>query len=182
MDTLCNASIPLQQLESAETAHTAVFKSTLPTGITNDFMVASARHPAYAVVISKLPVFYRITRFWARLQPYVNIMLASGPLFLTLAVQGYLLKQPSLPSPGVQVVAVSELAPYITDLESATWHQADAKALMWLGTRPWTWFALGAVGVAAGLCVFNYVLMYAWGTLRRRIPSAAYAVKLAKVS
>jgi len=182
MDTYCNETFPLHQVESDATAHTAVFKSTLPTGVTNDFMISSARHPVYASIISKLPVFYTITRFWARIQPYCNIMLSSGPLFVTLVVKDYLLEQPSLPSPAIQVVNQTELAPYITDLESSTWHQADARALMWLGTRPWTWFTLGAIVLVASLCVLNYVLLLVWNALHRRIPSVAYAVKMAKVA
>jgi mannosyltransferase OCH1-like enzyme len=182
MDTFCNETFPLHQIESDTTAHTAVFKSTLPTGVTNDFMISSARHPVYASIISKLPVFYTLTRFWARLQPYCNIMLSSGPLFLTLVVKDYLLEQPSLPSPTIHVVSVSELTPYITDLESSTWHKADAQALMWLGHRPWTWFTLGAAVVVACLWVFNHVLLLVWNPIQRRIPSVAYAVKLAKVA
>lgn len=180
MDTWCNETFPLDQIESGDVAHTAVFKSTLPTGVTNDFMISSARHPVYASIVSKLPVYYMITRFWARLQPYVNIMLSSGPLFLSLVVKDYMLEQPSLPSPAIQVVTPSELTPYITDLESSTWHKADAQALMWLGVRPWTWFALGAAGLVAGLYVANYLLLSVWKALRRRIPSVAYAFKMAK--
>lgn len=72
--------------------------------------------------------------------------------------------------------------PFITDLESSTWHQADAQALMWLGTRPWTWFSLGAIGTVAGLYFVNLALLFVWNALQRRIPSMAYAVKMAKVA
>ncbi|KAB5576206.1 glycosyltransferase family 32 protein [Coniochaeta sp. 2T2.1] len=180
MDTLCNQTLPLDQLETG--THSSIYKSTLPTGITNDFMVTTARHPVYASTISKLPFYYRVTRFWARIQPYVNIMLSSGPLFLTLVVKDYLLDQPSLPSPSIQVINATELAPYFTDLESSTWHRADAHALMWLGTRPWTWFTMAAVGLVIGLCVVNYLMLLGCTALRRRMPSVAYAVKLAKLS
>lgn len=183
MDTLCsNESFPLEQFESADSPHHALYKSTLPTGVTNDFMVASARHPVYASTISKLPTFYMLTRFWARLLPYVNIMLSSGPLFLTLVVKDYLLEQPSLPSPAIQVINATELAPYFTDLESSTWHRADAHALMWLGVRPWTWYTLGAIGFVIGICIVNYMMLSAFHAIRRRIPSVAYVRKLAKVS
>jgi mannosyltransferase OCH1-like enzyme len=169
MDTWCNETFPLDQIESDKTPHNALFKSTLPTGVTNDFMIASARHPAYAAAISKLPFYYRITRFWARLQPYCNIMISSGPMFLTLVVKDYLLEQPSVPSATVQVVNATQLAPYITDLESSTWHQSDAHVLMWLGTRPWTWFTLGALGVLAGLYVIDVTLLTICEAIRRRL-------------
>ncbi|KAL7793751.1 glycosyltransferase family 32 protein [Trichoderma ceciliae] len=182
MDTFCTETIPLEQLEAGPAPHYALFKSTLPTGVTNDFMISTARHPAYAAAVSKLPFFYDITRFWAELQPYANIMMSSGPLFLSLVVKDYLLGQPSLPSPTVEVIHASELAPYITDLESATWHKADAHALMWLGTRPWTWFLAGAMVLIAGLYLINYVLLLTCEAFLRKIPSISYAIKESKLA
>lgn len=184
MDTWCNETIPLHQIESGPSADTAVFKSTTPTGVTNDLMISSLRHPVYASVISKLPFYYSRTRFWARLLPYVNIMLSSGPMFLTLVIKDYLLDQPALPSPAIQVVTPEELTPFITDLESSTWHRGDAKTLMWLGHRQWSWFALGAIGTLAGLLVVNYLMVLVWNALPRKckIPSVAYVVKQAKIA
>lgn len=182
MDTFCNETIPLEELEKGPGPHYALFKSTLPTGVTNDFMITTARHPAYAAAVSKLPLFYDITRFWAEIQPYANIMMSSGPLFLSLVVKDYLLGQPSLPSPTVQVIDPPELGPYITDLESATWHKADAHALMWLGTRPWTWFLAGAIGLMAGLYLINYLLILVCDTFVRKVPSITYAIKESKLA
>lgn len=180
MDTVCKEAFPFDQVESGPSPDYALFKSTLPTGITNDFMISTAKHPAYASAIAQLPVFFRNTRFWARLQPYVTIMLASGPFFLTLVVKDYLLQQPSLPSPEIQVINDTMLEPYITDLESSTWHQADAKALMWLGERPWAWFGLGAVGVLAGLYLINQVLLMIYEALFHKLPSITH-IKLGKL-
>ncbi|KAL6855651.1 nucleotide-diphospho-sugar transferase [Trichoderma novae-zelandiae] len=182
MDTFCNETVPLEKLETGPGPHYALFKSTLPTGVTNDFMITTARHPAYAAAVAKLPIFYDITRFWAELQPYANIMMSSGPLFLSLVVKDYLLGQPSLPSPTVQVIDPPELGPYITDLESATWHKADAHALMWLGTRPWTWFLAGAIGLIAGLYLINYLLLLVCDTFLRKVPSITYAIKESKLA
>jgi mannosyltransferase OCH1-like enzyme len=158
MDTICNKTLPLQQIEPHTTATYALLKTSLPTGITNDFMVSSARHPAFAAAITRLPSFHEKTRFWARLQPYTAIMLSSGPLFLTLAVKDYLLGRPFLPSPTVETINSSELAPYITDLETASWHHRDAQILMWLGDKPWAWFVLGMLGLGAGMYTFNYMM------------------------
>lgn len=157
MDTWCNKSIEIDRLESEH--EYALFKSTVPTGVTNDFMIASARHPVYAAAIAKLPDYNSITHAWARWLPYCAIMISSGPMFLTMVAKDYLLQQSSLPSPTVGVVNSTELSPYITDLESSSWHRADAKALMWIGSRPWTWFTMGAVGVGLCLYVLNRVLM-----------------------
>ncbi|KAL1867139.1 hypothetical protein VTK73DRAFT_4333 [Phialemonium thermophilum] len=177
MDTLCKEPFPVDGI-GHDGPH-ALFKSTLPTGVTNDFMMSTARHPAFAVAISRLPVFYKITRLWARLEPYVAIMLSSGPLFLTLALKDFLLGESCLPSPAVQVIHFARLEPYITDLESSTWHRKDTKLLMWLGERPWSWFGLGAVGLVIGVYVFNRALLLLCKA-PRRILSVAHSLKRQK--
>ncbi|KAH7142680.1 family 32 glycosyltransferase [Dactylonectria estremocensis] len=181
MDTYCNATFPVQAIQPGAAMHAAVFKSTLPTGVTNDFMVSSAKHPAFAAAIAKLPLFYKITWLWARLQPYSAIMLSSGPLFISLALEDYLLQQPSLPSMTVQVVHQSKLAPYITDLQSATWHQTDARVLMWLGLRPWTWFSLGAIGFVTGVWIVNYGLVMVYKLVIHQSVTISERLKVAKV-
>ncbi|KAH6984331.1 nucleotide-diphospho-sugar transferase [Ilyonectria sp. MPI-CAGE-AT-0026] len=180
MDTLCNETFPLHQVESAA-EHQAIFKSTLPTGVTNDFMISSAGHPAFAAAIAKLPTYYNKTRLWARLLPYGAIMISSGPFFLTMMVMDYLMKQPLLSPPTVQVVNQTQLAPYITDLESCTWHQEDAQLLMWLGERPWAWFSLGGIGLVAGIYLTNCALMSVWKTLTQKASTVTYNTKSAKL-
>ena len=169
MDTYCNSSFPVDQIESLPGKEHALFKSTLPTGITNDFLIATARHPAFASAVSRLASFHQTTRLWARLQPYAAIMLSTGPLFLTLAVQQYLLGQPILPSPNIHIIDPAMVDHYMTDFETATWHQSDAQVLKWLGDRPWTWFSLGIIGVTAGIYTFNCVLSRTFMTFYRKL-------------
>ncbi|VZH89530.1 unnamed protein product [Fusarium fujikuroi] len=169
MDTYCNSSFPVDQIESLPGKEHALFKSTLPTGITNDFLIATARHPAFASAVSRLASFHQTTRLWARLQPYAAIMLSTGPLFLTLAVQQYLLGQPILPSPNINIIDPAMVDYYMTDFETATWHQSDAQVLKWLGDRPWTWFSLGIIGVTAGIYTFNCVLSRTFTTFYRKL-------------
>jgi mannosyltransferase OCH1-like enzyme len=130
MDTICNNTFPIHQIQPRTTKDYALFKSTLPTGITNDFIISTAQHPAFKEAILRLPGFHDRTRLWARLQSYVAIMMSTGPLFITLVVKEYLLSQPFLPSLSIQFVNFSQLTPYITDLESASWHGDDAQVLM----------------------------------------------------
>lgn len=179
MDTVCKSAFPVNQLESDDAMHQALFKATSPTGITNDFMITSARHPVYAAAIAKLPVFHRITRLWAKLEPYCAIMASAGPFFFTLVVKDYLLEQSSLPSPIIQVIKPSGLYPFITDLESSTWHRSDTQILMWLGERPWTWYTLGVLGLLASLCLLNQFILFVYRGIRKA-PYAAY-VKSAKL-
>ncbi|EGX88134.1 mannosyl phosphorylinositol ceramide synthase SUR1 [Cordyceps militaris CM01] len=182
MDTQCNQTFPMQEVENDSSNDVAIFKSTAPTGVTNDLMIASARHPAFTMAIAQLPYYYAWTRFWAEYGPYINIMLSSGPLFISLVVKDYLLTLPTTPSPTVKVISPPGLDGYITDLESSTWHRADAQTLMWLGTRPWTWFTLGAVGTFFGLCLINYLLLALYGFFARRVLSLSARLKEAKVA
>ncbi|KAJ6126325.1 hypothetical protein N7523_001937 [Penicillium sp. IBT 18751x] len=178
MDTWCNKSIPIDKLELGAVSEYALFKSTLPTGVTNDFMMTSARHPVYEAAISKLPIYNSITRAWAQWQPYCAIMISAGPMFLTMVAMDYLLKQASLPSQNMAVVNQTELTPYITDLESSSWHRADAKVLMWLGSRPWTWFSMGTIGLYIYLYALNRVLMIAFEFLLGKVPHGIGILRL----
>jgi inositol phosphorylceramide mannosyltransferase catalytic subunit len=157
MDTKCHKALPIDDMghvgESG--SHVAIFKSTTPTGVTNDLMLSSAKHPVMKAAMHRLPEFYTMTWFWSRLQPYCNIMLSAGPLFLSLTLTDVLLQKAPEERPHVQVVNETELAPYITDLESCTWHAADARILMWIGHRPRTWIPFGVLGLFMGLLFIN---------------------------
>ncbi|KAG5745192.1 hypothetical protein H9Q72_001907 [Fusarium xylarioides] len=162
MDTLCNATIPLHQIEADGSKHHAVFKSTTPTGVSNDMMITSAHHPAFTKALSRIQLYNDITRPWAHILPHVAVMVSAGPLFLTMALKNYLLEQPSLPETTVQVINATELEPYLTDYEGASWHHGDTKAIMWLGEHEWVWYMLGVVGLVGGLYLINLLMMKCW--------------------
>lgn len=170
MDTLCNHTIPFNQIEAAGGSHFAVFKSTTPTGVSNDLMITTAHHPVFAAAITNLFFYNDITRFWANLLPHAAVMISAGPFFVSMVIKNYLLALPSLPTPTVQVINATELVPYITDLEGCSWHHGDTKTLMWVGDRPWVWFSLGAIGLAIGLHIINHFLMLAWKRFDKPAP------------
>lgn len=156
MDTICNRTIPMQQIEDISAPHYAIFKSTKPTGVTNDIMIASRHHPIFAAAVSKIIYYHDITRLWARMLPYGAIMIAAGPFFITMVIKDYLLEHPAaLATHQMQVINDTELLPYITDLESSTWHGSDAGMIMWLGKNPFMWYTMGAIGLVLGLCLIN---------------------------
>jgi hypothetical protein len=64
-----------------------------------------------------------------------------------------------LPSPIVQAIPLADLKPYISDLQSATWHGWDANILKWLSDKPLAWFVLGALVVVGGLYIVNKVFL-----------------------
>ncbi|KAJ4127776.1 CSG1/SUR1-like protein [Fusarium equiseti] len=170
MDTMCNATIPLEQIEANGAKHHAVFKSTTPTGVSNDMMITSPRHPAFTKALSRIQLYNDITKPWRHIVPHVAVMVSAGPLFLTMALKNYLLEQPSLPENTVQVINATSLEPYLTDFEGASWHHGDTKALMWVGDRPWVWYMLGAIGLGAGLYVVNMLMMKCWTRFFEKAP------------
>lgn len=172
----------MDQVEHDASGHSSVFAPALPTGVTNDFMISTAKHPVFEQAIVRLAAFYNITRFWASLQPYCNIMLSSGPLFLSLVLKDFLLNQPSLPSRAVHVVNTAVLEPYFVHLGSSSWHRADAQALLWLGSRPWTWFALGMVGLVMGLWLMSRTIHFVVGAIWRDVSLAEHDDKLLKMA
>lgn len=184
MDTQCHEALPITAIGNRgdPTLHTAIFKSTTPTGVSNDMMLSSARHPAMELAIRRLPKFYSLTWFWSRLQPYCNIMLSAGPLFLSLTLTDFLLRQRPQERSLVQVVNETELAPYMTDLESSTWHTSDAKVLMWIGDRPWIWLPCGILTLLVGFWFINYTLIQAFRISSGQQSSSTCSSKALKAS
>ncbi|KAM0215317.1 hypothetical protein ACHAPA_004035 [Fusarium lateritium] len=162
MDTFCNNTIPLHQIEGNGAKHHAVFKSTTPTGVSNDMMITSPNHPAFTKALSRIQLYNDISRPISHILPHAAVMISAGPLFLTMALKNYLLEQPSLPEKTVQVINATELEPYLTDFEGASWHHGDTQTLMFVGDRPWIWYMLGAIGLGAGLYVINLLMLKCW--------------------
>ncbi|KAM0330812.1 hypothetical protein ACHAQA_003767 [Verticillium albo-atrum] len=173
MDTWCNETIPIHQIEASGEKDLSVFKSTSPTGVSNDLMITTARHPIFEAVINRLVFYNKITRPWANIQPHTAVMMSAGPLFLTLVLKNYLLNLPELPTPSFQVVNATQLMPYMTDLEGQSWHHGDTQAMMWIGERPWVWYLMGAIGLAVGTYIVNFFLLLAWGCITKRRRSKA---------
>ncbi|KAH7021871.1 hypothetical protein EDB80DRAFT_744530 [Ilyonectria destructans] len=182
LDTWDNYPFPIQRAHAiryfvlyhyTNLSHNSLFEATLPTGITNDIMISSARHPTFASAISRLPTFHQLTRLWARLQPYAAIMMSTGPLFITLATADYLYGVSSLPSPTVQVINSTDLRPYITDLQTATWHGGDTHVLKWLANKPLAWFVLGTVAVVGSIYALNKALLFIYRILHWVVASAS---------
>jgi mannosyltransferase OCH1-like enzyme len=177
MDTVCHEAFPIDQIESNTVTHNCLFEGTLPTGVTNDIMISSARHPAFERATKLLPVSYRLTWWWAKMQPYAAIMLSTGPLFISLALADYLYEQPSLPSPTVQVISPTGLRPYISDLQTATWYGWDAHVLKWLSNKPSVWFILGTVLVVGGFYTVNKVFVIASRLMLRLLQALIQRIK-----
>lgn len=131
----------------------------------------------FSAAISKLPVFHSLTRHWSWLQHYSSIMISSGPLFTSLILKDYLLQSPLLPSPTVQINDPDEFAPYISDLQTSSWHQTDARVALWLENRPWAWLALGSMATVVVIYLTNKLLVIAGRAVFRWVSSIDYSSK-----
>lgn len=61
---------------------------TKPLGVSNDFMMASPRHPFFAYVTQRL--VSRSHESWFYLSPFFRVLWTTGPLFLSVAFYDYL--------------------------------------------------------------------------------------------
>lgn len=182
MDTLCTKQIPFSQLEADGEKHHAVFKSTTPTGVSNDLMITSAHHPVFDTALKRIQYFSDASKFWGLFSPYIAIMVSAGPMFITFAIKGYLLDNPGLAPTDVQVVNATQLAPYITDLEAASWHQGDAQTIMFLGERPWIWYTLGFIGFTICIYFINKIIVYTGRSMGLIADPSADSAKVAKLT
>lgn len=131
---------------------------TDPTGISNDGMGATPRHPFFLYVIDQLQVY---NRQWVL--PYITIMSSTGPLFLSVVWKRYmqLHRKEGVDWNGrVRVLKPEEYYQQETsffDLHygGSSWHGDDAKFIKWMGEH-WLSVIVAGFTFAAGfgLCVW----------------------------
>lgn len=143
---------------------------TEPTGISNDGMGATPRHPFFLYVIDQLQVY---NHQWVL--PYITIMSSTGPLFLSVVWKKYmqLHSKEGVDWKGrVRVLTPdeyfrSEASFFDLHYGGSSWHGDDAKFLLWMGQH-WlsttlTGFAVGAV---VALCIWwAYWRTFSWHRL-----------------
>jgi inositol phosphorylceramide mannosyltransferase catalytic subunit len=131
---------------------------TEPTGISNDGMGATPRHPFFLYVIDQLQVY---NRQW--ILPYITIMSSTGPLFLSVVWKKYmqLHSKEGVDWKGrVRVLTPDEYFQLDTsffDLRygGSSWHGDDAKFLLWMGQH-WLSTTVAGFSMAAvvGSCIW----------------------------
>jgi mannosyltransferase OCH1-like enzyme len=131
---------------------------TKPTGISNDGLGATPRHPFFLYVLDQLQVY---DRQW--ILPYITIMSTTGPLFLSVVWKKYMRlhsKEGVDWNGRVRVLTPDEYFQLDTsffDLRygGSSWHGDDAKFLLWMGQH-WLSTTVAGFSMAAvvGLCVW----------------------------
>lgn len=131
---------------------------TSPTGISNDGMGATPRHPFFLYVIDQLQAY---NRQWGL--PYITIMSSTGPLFLSVIWKRYMQlhwKEGMDWKGRVRVLTPREYYQHDTsffDLHygGSSWHGNDAKFITWVGQH---WLSVTVAGftfaAGFGLCIW----------------------------
>jgi inositol phosphorylceramide mannosyltransferase catalytic subunit len=131
---------------------------TDPTGISNDGMGATPRHPFFLYVIDQLQAY---NRQWGL--PYITIMSSTGPLFLSVIWKRYMQlhwKEGVDWKGRVRVLTPREYYQHDTsffDLHygGSSWHGNDAKFITWVGQH---WLSVTVAGftfaAGFGLCIW----------------------------
>jgi inositol phosphorylceramide mannosyltransferase catalytic subunit len=129
---------------------------TKPTGISNDGMGAAPGHPFFLYVIDQLQ---RYNRSWVL--PYITVMATTGPLFLSLAWKRYTgLHATDSVASAAQVWVLSpeqyfqsDTAFFDLNYGGSSWHNGDAKFLLWMGENLLAVIVAGLTMVAVmGIC------------------------------
>ncbi|KAG0147503.1 hypothetical protein CROQUDRAFT_42829, partial [Cronartium quercuum f. sp. fusiforme G11] len=104
--------------------------NAFPVGVSNGFMMASARHPFLAQLIRHLKHY---DRSWLGI-PYADIMFSTGPMFLS---SEHLRYASSNRATELRILNGSEqrlngkvVTPLFRHLGSSSWHQGDAHLLL----------------------------------------------------
>jgi mannosyltransferase OCH1-like enzyme len=131
---------------------------TDPTGISNDGMGATPRHPFFLYVIDQLQAY---NRQWGL--PYITIMSSTGPLFLSIVWKRYMQlhqKEEVDWNGRVRVLTPEECCQQETSFfdqhyGGSSWHGDDAKFITWMGQH---WLSVTVAGLTFasgfGLCVW----------------------------
>ena len=131
---------------------------TKPTGISNDGMGATARHPFFLYVIDQLQVY---DRQW--ILPYITVMASTGPLFLSMVWKNYMqlhLKEGVDWEGRIRVLTpedyyLKETSFFDLHYAGSSWHGDDAKFIGWVG-RHWLFTTLAGFSIAGviGVCIW----------------------------
>ena len=130
---------------------------TNPTGISNDGMGATPRHPFFLFVIDQLQPY---NRHW--ILPYVTVMSTTGPLFLSIIWKRYMqlhLKEGADWNGRVRVLTPDDYfqrdTAFFDMYGGSSWHDDDAKLILWIG-KHWLSTTVAGLSMAAvvGLCIW----------------------------
>lgn len=139
---------PLRQLSSA-------FYKTNPVGVSNGFMGVCRSHPFMLKLIKSLEHY---NRYW--FLPYLTVMYSTGPLFVSILLQGYNWGKTIADKSLVRIYPMNDnnsiyqpLTDFVYQVSGSTWHEGDARLFLFIANNKAlaslliTLFVLATVGI-----------------------------------
>ncbi|KAK9470700.1 nucleotide-diphospho-sugar transferase [Dipodascopsis tothii] len=126
-----------------------------PTGISNSVMGSTRNHPFFLRVLLELKKY---TIDWQ--VPYITVMYATGPLFLSVVWKQYK-HWATNHAEQVWILMPNDAendSTFFFDLHGSSWHEDDAKWIMYLGVH-WLFFTIIGFVVAAVIGLSAYLIL-----------------------
>ncbi|KAK9476194.1 nucleotide-diphospho-sugar transferase [Lipomyces japonicus] len=124
-----------------------------PTGVSNSVMGSSPHHPFFLKLMLELKNY---NFNWH--VPYITVMYATGPLFVSVIWKQF---KRWATSDAEQVWVLMPAEPtgaYFNDLHGSSWHEDDAKWIMYLGVH-WILFTVLGFVLAAVVGITSYLVV-----------------------
>ena len=148
----CNIST--DAILSNLTDYNVLLSATTPTGVTNQYMASTPRHPLFRHAIYQLSSANR----WY-VTPYPTIIFSTGPMFLTVRLS----EKPSLTD--VYILPVKQVfTKYFWRVPGNSWHRWDSYVITTMGD----WIENGTLLYLMSF-TFCMVVLAAAFTCRRRL-------------
>jgi mannosyltransferase OCH1-like enzyme len=133
----------------------AVLAPTKPLGLSNDLMMASARHPLFGALVNELsPAFRRWHRPW--IPRHFRVMCGTGSLLLTRTFAR------SSEKDGIRLLSAEEYGhgdpakAFVRHIDGNTWAGWDTRLLVFISTH-WKLIAGGVVAVVVLLLLRGWL-------------------------
>lgn len=119
---------------------------TSPFGVSNDFIIAKAKHPFMTAVIRGLSSSYR----WYVL-PFLTEMFSTGPMYLSARFWSFKNRY--------DMIVLKDTRSFLVHKTGTSWHEADSKILWWIFLNiriviQWMIIVIGAVVLVCVACRF----------------------------
>ncbi|KAK9240060.1 nucleotide-diphospho-sugar transferase [Lipomyces kononenkoae] len=124
-----------------------------PTGVSNSVMGSTPNHPFFLRVMLELK---NHNTNWH--VPYITVMYATGPLFLSIVWKQYKRWADSDAEQVWILMPPEPGAAYFNDLHGSSWHEDDAKYIAYLGVH-WLFFTVLGFLLAAVVGLVSYLVV-----------------------
>lgn len=122
----------------------AAFPKTTPTGVSNDVMISTPRHPLFKQIIQNLPIY---SQSWG--SKYLTVFFSTGPIFLTNQILIYMQKRELIEARVIPHHLYGSTAEsFFRHYPGSSWHGNDVRILSAIMKHA-GWIALACIILAS---------------------------------